>query len=293
MTSTENQLTPWGAFALHGWRAAWVRSLHALPAGKFWRRIALWLRKPVKNALGEIVDTEVWGLKLRLHVRDNLSEQRLLFMPQFLDAVERTCLASELKAGGCFLDIGANAGVYSLWVASACGKGVRVEAFEPDPELCERLHFNLATNQFSHVHLNPVALGRQEGDVHLKDGWGNKGENCIQASDSTGTAVRMTTLPTFLNRAGISRVDALKIDVEGHEADVLEPLFQQVPPSVWPRLLVCELVHDASHRLNQLLSVRGYQLIACGRLNGIYRFTDDIQKPTGAQVLPCGKNEIA
>ena len=47
----------------------------------------------------EIVDVEVWGLKLRLHSRGNLSEQRLLLMPQHLDELERRTLARELKAG--------------------------------------------------------------------------------------------------------------------------------------------------------------------------------------------------
>jgi hypothetical protein len=35
--------------------------------------------------IGEEVDVVVWGLKLRLKSKGNLSEQRLIFMPQFLD----------------------------------------------------------------------------------------------------------------------------------------------------------------------------------------------------------------
>jgi len=270
MTTSANQSPPWGTFALRGWRAAWVRMLHALPTGSAGRRLALWLRRPVKHALGDTVDAEIWRLKLRLCLRGNLSEQRLLFMPQHLDATERDCLATELKAGGCFLDIGANAGVYSLWVASACGSAVRVEAFEPDPELCERLRFNLATNQLGHVHLNALALGDHEGEVRLISGAGNKGENRVEATGA-GTAVPMTTLPAFLERAGITQIDALKIDVEGHEADVLAPLFALSPRSLWPRLLVCEVIQVGSDALGRLLEQQGYQLTARGRMNAIFR----------------------
>ena len=273
MTTSVSQPPPWGAHVLRGWRAAWVRLLHALPAGSVGRRLALWLRSPVKRALGDVVDAEIWGLKLRLQLRGNLSEQRLLFMPQHLDVTEREFLARELKAGGCFLDIGANAGVYSLWVASACGPQVRVEAFEPDPELCERLRFNLATNQLSHVHLNALALGDHEGEVRLISGAGNKGENRVETTGA-GTAVPMTTLPAFLNRTGISRVDALKIDVEGHEADVLAPLFNHAPRTLWPRLLIGEVTHDGDQRFARLLADHGYQLAAAGRLNGIYRLAN-------------------
>jgi len=271
MTSPASQ-APWGSFALRGWQAAWLRFLHRLPAGNVWRRIALWLRNPLKHALSDTVDAEVWRLKLRLRARGNLSEQRLLLMPQYLDATERQILADELKPGSCFLDIGANIGVYSLWVAATCGPQVRIEAFEPDGELCERLRFNLTNNQLKQVHLNPIALGDHEGEVRLISGAGNKGENRVE-STGEGTAVPMTTLPAFLARAGIARIDALKIDVEGHETDVLEPLFQQSPRSVWPRLLICEVTHDDGQRLAKLLAANGYALSAHGRLNGIYRLT--------------------
>jgi FkbM family methyltransferase len=246
--------------------------LHALPPGTAWRRLALWLRKPLKSALGPWVDVEVWGLKLRLRGRGNLSEQRLIFMPQFLDAAERLAIAEALKDGGVFFDIGANAGVYALWVASRRVVGTRVVAFEPDPDLCASLRFNLHTNGLDAVQLHSLALGREEGRVTLVAGEGNKGENRIEASPAAaGVAVDLTTLPRFLARAGIERIDAMKIDIEGHEPDVLEPLFAEVPRQLWPRLLVCEVVHDTGNRLAHLLAETGYRLVQQGRLNGIYR----------------------
>jgi FkbM family methyltransferase len=258
--------TAWGSHRPKGWRARALALCHAAP----WRRLALWLRKPLKGRVGDWVDTETWGLRLRLAARGNLSEQRLIFLPNHLDRTEREVLAAELKDGGVFFDIGANAGVYSLWVASACGPKTRIEAFEPDPELCARLRFNLATNRLDHVHLNPMALGRTEGSIRLVSGDGNKGQNHV-AQGTEGIAVEMTTLPAFLARHGLDRIDALKIDVEGHEVDVLEPLFAGAPRSAWPRLLIAEVTHDPSHRLTALLRDKGYTLSGQGRLNGIYR----------------------
>jgi len=261
---------PWGTYAPKGWRAAWIRLLHGLPASGVWRRLALWLRKPVKGGLGAWVDLEVWGLRLRLRGRGNLSEQRLILMPQFLDAAELEALAAELKQGGTFLDIGANAGVYSLRVASACGSAARVEAFEPDPELGAMLRWNLERNSLTHVTLHPIALGSSEGEVVLSAGDGNKGENKVSTSGS-GLRVPMTTLPKWMAQQEISTIDALKIDVEGHEIAVLQPLFHEMPRSSWPRLVVCELAHDQDRSLAELLTSHGYQLSGRGRLNGIYR----------------------
>lgn len=266
---------PWGTFAPRGWRRTWLRLLHSLPAGKVWRRLALWLRKPLKNALGHVVDLDVWGLKLRLRSQGNLSEQRLILMPQFLDATERDALAEFLRDGGVFFDIGANAGMYSLWIASLRNPAIRGEAFEPDPELCSLLKANLATNRIDTIRLNNCALGRTEGTVTLVAGAGNKGENRIESTPSTtaspGLVVAMTTLPAFLAAKKIARIDALKIDVEGHEVDVLEPLFTETPRTAWPRLLICEVTHDPAQLLAPLLAKHGYRRTDSGRLNGIYR----------------------
>lgn len=266
----------WGKLRPTGWSAAWLRLIHRLPPGRRWRRIALWLRKPLKHALAEWVDVEIWGLKLRLRSRGNLSEQRLLLMPQYLDAQERRSLAETLKDGGVFLDIGANAGVYALWVAARCGQRVRVEAFEPDAELCARLSFNLATNGIRSVTVNQIALGDREGGARFLAGAGNQGENRVETSGSAGTAVPMTTLPAFLTRAGITRIDALKIDVEGQELSVLKPLFADTPRAVWPRWIICEVVLDERRELAGLLAAHGYVLVASGRLNGIYRLESQV-----------------
>jgi FkbM family methyltransferase len=262
----------WGQYRLTGWQAVWLKMLHCLPPGCVWRRIALWLRKPLKCTMRDLVDVEVWGLKLRLHSRGNLSEQRLLLMPQFLDALERDVLARELKVGDVLLDIGANAGVYSLWVASRCEAGVRVEAFEPDPELCRRLRFNLQTNGLTRVTLHEYALGRTTGEATLVTGHGNRGENRITTGAAPGQRVQVASLPEVLRENGITRVKALKIDVEGFEVDVLSPLFEKAEAELLPELIVCELTsHVERTQLHHLLAQHGYQLEARGRLNGIYR----------------------
>lgn len=263
---------PWGTFAPRGWRASWIRMLHTLPPTSACRRLAIWLRKPLKGTLGEWVDLTVWGLNLRLRGSGNLSEQRLILMPQFLDATERKALATELENGGVFLDIGANAGVYTLWVGSLRNPKTSIHAFEPDPVLCASLQSNLDRNGLSNTHLHQLALGRAEGDATLVSGGHNFGENSVETgTGAEGLTVTMSSLPRWLDTHGIQRITAMKIDVEGHELDVLEPLFASSPREVWPQLLICELVHDAGDQLNSLLFKSGYRLESKGRLNGIYR----------------------
>lgn len=273
-TAASNQSeSPWGTFAPSFFVKNWLKLLHGMPISSGSRRLALWLRKPLKVLIKGWVDLEVWGLRLRLRSRGNLSEQRLIYMPQFLDRIERETLARELKEGGVFLDIGANAGVYSMWVASLRQPNVRVEAFEPDPELCAGMAFNLATNKISNVRINQLALGREEGRMRLVSGDGNKGENRVEKDgiEGDGYDVEMTTLKFFLKQQEIHQIIAIKIDIEGHEVDVLAPFFQDCPEELWPRLLICEVVHDNDSRLLNLLERSGYKLAGKGRLNTIFQ----------------------
>lgn len=268
---------PWGTFAPGFIVKKWLGLLHQMPTSSTSRRLALWLRKPLKFLIDGWVDVEVWGLRLRLRSKGNLSEQRLIYMPQFLDQTERKALADALKDGGLFLDIGANAGIYSLWMASLRKSNIQVEAFEPDPELCAGMTFNLASNQIGNVRINQIALGRQEGKMRLVTGDGNKGENRVEAdgAEGGGHEVEMTTLKQFIAKRGIEQIDAVKIDIEGHEVDVLEPFFQDCPESVWPRLLICEVVHDKDSRLLDLLKLSGYKIAGKGRLNTIFKRESD------------------
>lgn len=241
------------------------------------RRPLLWLRKPLKEWLSsDPVDAEIWGLRLRLWPTGNLSEQRLLFMPQFLDDAERKFMEREFRAGGqCFLDIGANAGVYTLWAASL-GLDVQIEAFEPDPELCERLQANLDRNSIEKVRLHSIALGNPEKPASLVRNKRNRGENrLVDGPHRKGIPVSVRLLWEILQKRNIGRVDILKIDVEDHESEILLPFFSQAPQSLWPKFVICELPRKKRDwrncRVASLLADRRYTLLQRTQMNGIFQ----------------------
>jgi len=128
------------------------------------------MRKPLKDALNEWVDVVVWGLRMGLRAKGHLSEQRMILMPKTLDQAERLKIPSALRNGGVFLDIGANAGAYSLWASSRGGPETRIGAFEPDPELCTSLPFNKDENGLRSITIHALALGRREGEISLIQG---------------------------------------------------------------------------------------------------------------------------
>jgi len=250
----------------------WLNLCRSLPTAPGFRRLGLWLRRPLKYGTHGALDTRLWGLKLRLHSRGNLSEQRWLYLPQFSDPMERRLLIEALRPGGVFFDIGANVGFYSFWVWSHFKDQVRIEAFEPDPEICQRIRFNLAANDIHSLHLNSIALSDHSGVSRLKIGERNRGTNRLDSDAEEGVEVEMMSLSEFVAQKNISSIDAMKIDVEGHETTILGHFFAHAPRTVFPRLLICETL-DSSHNdpLRTLIENAGYRLVARGRMNTVFQ----------------------
>lgn len=129
-----------------------------------------------------------------------------------------------LRPGGTLVDAGANWGYFSLLGAACVGGEGRVLALEPDPRHFDRLQFNASMNGFANVTALPVAAGAQEGVAVLTgyaDGADNRGVSRIveRAEGTHRYEVRCSTIDALTSSS--ARVDVVKIDVEGAEADVL------------------------------------------------------------------------
>ena len=122
-------------------------------------------------------------------------------------------MRQRLGRGDLFLDIGANIGNHTLYLASVAG--VRVTAFEPNADLCAAMAESIVRNGLENlVSVQAVALGRAAGRTCST---GEFPENLGDQSLTLG-AGGIAALDE-LNLVGPVR--AIKINVEGMEADVL------------------------------------------------------------------------
>jgi FkbM family methyltransferase len=188
---------------------------------------------------GEI-DLDAFGARARLHLDDNPCEWKTALNRRYNEE-ERRFLSDGLRPGGSFVDVGANVGLYSLAMAAAHGPSVRILAIEPHPIARRRLEFNLAANGFTHVAVASVACGAGEGELRLRTDTVNLGASRIGVGGDV--AVRVRPLLAVVEEAGLERIDALKIDVEGYEDRVLLPFLAAAPRSLWPRRIVIEHAH--------------------------------------------------
>jgi len=269
--------SPWGTHRLKGIAAGWLRGCHAIPAIPGGRRLAMWARHPLKHRLHGPVDARIWGWRLRLMPRGNLSESRWLFLPRFVDRAERLFWQRHLPGDAVFLDVGANAGMYSFWIARCLGSPARILAIEPDPQLQRRLTFNRQQNDLTQLELLPLALGESTGTARLVTGSNNLGENRMSSAsanpeeETTAEPIPVRTLLGICEQHRLQRIDGLKIDIEGREHEVMAPFFANAPATLYPRWLQFERCTDAqASAMEALMTEVGYHRVAIGRMNAIY-----------------------
>ena len=87
-----------------------------------------------------------------------------------------------------------------------------------------------------------AAAGPSDGELMIETDGDNLGASHIVTGNVSGNAIKVPSLrlQRILDDAGVSHVDALKIDVEGFEDRVLTGFFKEAPPSLWPRAVVIE-----------------------------------------------------
>ena len=86
------------------------------------------------------------------------------------------------------------------------------------------------------VRLVAAAAGPDDGELLIETDGDNLGASHIVSGEASGKAIKVPSLrlQRILEEAGVSHVDALKIDVEGFEDRVLTGFFADAPQALWP-----------------------------------------------------------
>jgi FkbM family methyltransferase len=165
------------------------------------------------------------GAGLRIH-----AERRSLvwISGRVEDDVQET-IQRLLPVGGCFVDVGASVGFFSLLAARIVGANGSVVAFEPQPEAARSARRNIALNGFDNATVVDAAVSSRDGVVTLEDV--DKATAHVARADRpsrTGREVSSMTLDQFLLGRPEFEPDLVKIDVEGHELEVLEGMRESL-----------------------------------------------------------------
>ena len=271
-----NDSSAFGLFAPHGLAAMILAMTRRCAANWSGKRRAFFLRSlAVKVLHGRPLDVEAFGAKMRLYPYNNVCEKRILFTPQYFDPGERDLLQSRITEDFIFIDIGANIGGYTLFVAAHAGPRARILAIEPQPEIFERLLYNIQQNHFANMKALDCAVADVDGEITLFLHGGNRGETSMRIINSDAANARMRvpskSLKSIVLQENFTRIDAIKLDVGGAEDVILEPYLQEVTPTLWPKLILMEYSHGPwTVDLDAFLIKCGYREVLRTRSNVAY-----------------------
>lgn len=136
------------------------------------------------------------------------------------DIVTTNFLRKVIRPGDVFLDVGANCGALTLVAASVISDG-KIYAFEPGAAIRSRLQANIDGNSQLKdlIEVVPLGLGLTKSQLFYHEDQNYRGNGSLHIN--YGVPVEMISLDEWVLQENISKIDVIKIDVEGMEYDVL------------------------------------------------------------------------
>ncbi|HFB54484.1 MAG TPA: FkbM family methyltransferase, partial [Hellea balneolensis] len=234
-------LAVFGHYALPPRREAIRRRADKCRNTRMGRWAISFFRKRAFRGISDPFDIEIAPhVSARLWPRSSRCEKRVFAGHQVWDAQERAflkrALANHDSAQGAFvfLDIGANVGLYSLFLAAKAKElamDIHILAVEPDPTNRGRLEFN-AQASGADIKIAPCAISDEAGMGSMGGGDVNRGEMRLVETDANGDPVEIMTLLDVCTRNNISSIHAMKLDIEGHDERALRSFFTHAPQAL-------------------------------------------------------------
>jgi FkbM family methyltransferase len=173
-------------------------------------------RIPVHTRLGN-------GMKIKVHLRDHVGGA--IIRSGYYEARTVRLIESLLAPGMVFVDVGTHVGQYTLVASALVGSSGAVHSFEPDPATFAWFASNVRRNRLANVRANHAAVAAKAGKLKLYLSSVNDiGSNSLEKPPNFSGRVcdvDCVVLDDYLAGGGVSRVDLMKIDVEGAEGEVL------------------------------------------------------------------------
>jgi len=176
-----------------------------------------------------------WLNGLRVYVYPGDETSCTLFLSGLYEPNEFWWLSNYLMPGETFIDIGANMGLYALFAAKKVGPCGTVVAIEPSSREFAKLKANVELNELSNVRVLRVATSNHSGEADLlvaeeaHSGHNTLGDFGYPIMAQRKERIRAMRLDEIVRELRLTRVDVVKIDVEGAEyatlhgaADALE-----------------------------------------------------------------------
>jgi FkbM family methyltransferase len=169
------------------------------------------------------------GIRYHLDLNEGI-DFSIYLLGAFEPGTQKT-LQNLVEPGNVVFDIGANIGAHTLGIAQSVGNSGKVYAFEPADFAFAKLKRNLALNPELEARTFPrqillAANLTEHPEPQIYASWPLESDGTVHPKHrgrlvSAEHAI-VETLDNFILREGITHLDLIKMDVDGHELPVLQ-----------------------------------------------------------------------
>ena len=240
------------------WRRSLVNGVHT---GLRFAGVRVSPIRPSELAEGSVHQVNTTNGPLRMLVLDRGDSVQGEHAHGRIYEPEELALLERHFCGGLVVDVGANVGNHSLWLAGLA-RTDRVISFEPNPEAFAILQYNVAINGLEdRITTHRMALSDREGEATLRQPNSNLGGSSLEARIPSRAGVvaehrcQLVCGSDWLP----DPVALIKIDVEGYELSCLRgllPVLERDRP-----LLFVEVGDQHQQQLQDLLQPLGYSVV--------------------------------
>lgn len=233
----------------------WLCNRLGIPGGE---RMAKWYSNlALPTHPGVIRCPTIYGYDLMLDERTGGNVYRF----GFYEAGTLHVMNRFLRTGDVFVDAGASVGLMTMFASERVGATGRVLAFEPLPRRYQQLCSSITLNGRKNVEVFNSGLGASFRKLEIYEDRVSP-SMVPQAGSVSAYPTHVERLDEVLAQRGMTRVDMLKVDVEGFELEVLEGAGELLRGEDAPILCVEYGMYDDKEAklLEFLWALPGYEL---------------------------------
>jgi FkbM family methyltransferase len=188
---------------------------------------------------------------------------------------------SKLNPSDVVFDIGANIGTYAIRSAIKLEPVGFVYAFEPLDENRLMLQNSCIRNEVRNISVIEKAVGDKVGSTMFSTAGRNSSARVVFNSEPGSHYVEMITLDSFIEQNNVSRLDWIKMDIEGAEPLVLKGMEKSLK-KFKPSFLFEN--HEGGKETCEILSKANYRI-------GVYRGNCFYETQEGENLFAIPKND--
>lgn len=209
----------------------------------------------------ENIKIKKWGYKnqpfevkeLSIDIRSDTTDIKIVDEVLTRNVYQKKKIGFEIEKDDVWLDLGSNIGAFSLFALSSGGDVICVE---PEPENISLTEQNIKNNfnDENRYKIIPKAIDIKKGtvDLYLCKGDYNKSRHTVfKKRGRSSIKVDTITLPEILEE--YPSINAIKIDIEGSEIELLENIDFEKYPNI--RKLVYEYTFDIDPSIPRFMNI--------------------------------------